>query len=90
MSRDVREWIERQRASHARADDEELARIRRMTPEERWALQRALCLSAMELLFTLPEDQRRKVLESRDPLPPSSEAALKRLRAEHAARRDGR
>jgi|GEM_PF-7056615 len=61
-----------------------------MTPDERWELQRALCLAAMELLATLPEPQQRKVLESRVPLPPSSEAALKRLRAEHAARRDRR
>ena len=90
MSGNIREWIERQRASHARADDEEIARVRRMTPTERWELQRALCRSAMELLFTLPEDHRRKVLESRDPLPPSSEAALKRLRAEYAAGRDRR
>jgi len=90
MSRDVREWIERQRASHARADDEEIARVRQMTPAERWELQRALCRSAMELLFALPEAQRRRVLESRDPLPPSSEAALRRLRAEYAAKRNHR
>ena len=87
MARDVREWIERQRASHARADDEEIARIRQMTPTERWKLQRALCRSAMEGVLALPEDQRQKVLEYRDPLPASSEAALKRLRADYAARR---
>jgi len=87
MSRDVREWIERQRVSHARADDEEFARIRRMTPEERSELHRALCRSAMAWVLALPEDQRQKVLEYRDPLPASSEAALKRLRAEYAARR---
>jgi hypothetical protein len=82
----AREWIERQRASHAKADEAEAERIRRMTPDERWELERALCRSAMEMLLALPEEARRKVLADRDPLPPSSDAALKRLRAEYAAR----
>jgi hypothetical protein len=87
VSTTAREWLERQRASHAQPEEGELARIRSMTPDERWALMGERCRAHMAAVQALPEPLRGEVLAYRDPLPPSSETALRRLRAEYAAQR---
>lgn len=64
---------------------EEAAPYRLMTPEQRGALMAAACRAAARLLSV--REDRRKVLNFRDPLPPSTLLALQRLRREAAARR---
>lgn len=57
---------------------EKLAAYRDMTPEERAAITAAVCRAAAALLALHPDPQR--VLDLESPLPPSSIAALRRLR----------
>ena len=80
---DVRTWVERQRASHAREDEKE-------APEERAELLASLCASAFRVLKDLPPDEQRRALLWRDPLPASSLAALSRLRKAYRGRPGGR
>ncbi len=57
-----------------------------MSVEERMRLVRALCRDARRLLMLLPEDVRERALAYREPLPESTQAALRRLRAEARAK----
>jgi hypothetical protein len=77
---DVRAWIARQQAAHARLDREEIARLRSMSVPERAELLGSLCRDALELIRAMPPDVRARALAHRDPLPESSRAALARLR----------
>lgn len=77
---DIREWIGRQQAAHARLDREEMARLRAMSVHERVELLGALCRSAMELVHAMPPEVRSRALAHRDPLPESTRVALARLR----------
>jgi hypothetical protein len=58
--------------------EEKLALYRDMTPAQRAAITAAVCRSAAALLALHPDRQR--VLDLESPLPPSSIAALRRLR----------
>jgi hypothetical protein len=58
--------------------EEKLAIYRDMTPAQRAAITAAVCRSAAALLALHPDPQR--VLDLESPLPPSSIAALRRLR----------
>jgi hypothetical protein len=58
--------------------EEEVAEARRLTPEERLRVVAAVCRDALVLLNMNPH--RDRVLDTRDPVPPSTEAALRRLR----------
>ena len=87
---DVRTWVERQRASHAREDEKEAQRLAALSPEERAALLASLCASGFRVLDALPPDERRKALSWRDPLPADSVAALSRLRQAYRRRGGGR
>ena len=87
---DVRTWISRQVASHERKDREEAERFRAMTAEQRSEVLRSLSSAAMRAVLSLPDDQRKRALEHRDPLPESSIRAWSRLRKSYgssAARR---
>lgn len=57
---------------------EKLAEYRDMTPEQRAAVTAAVCRTAAALLAMHTDPTR--VLEFQEPLPPSSVAALRRLR----------
>lgn len=87
---DVRTWVERQRASHAREDEKEAQRSAALSPEERAELLASLCASAFRVLKALPPEQQQEALLWRDPLPPDSVAALSRLREAYRGRRGGR
>jgi len=81
---DVRTWVLRQQASHERRDREEAARFRAMTHEQRSEVLRSLSMSALKAVMGLPEDQRDRALQHRDPMPDSSIVAWNRLRRAHA------
>lgn len=87
---DVRTWVERQRASHAREDEQEARRLAALSPDERAELLAALCAGAFRVLKALPPDEQQKALLWRDPLPASSLAALSRLRKAYRGRPGGR
>ena len=74
------------RAAHERADQEEFARVRAMTQEERVAALEAARLTAQKVLEAMTPEARARALAHRDPLPESSVRALRRLRekARHA------
>ena len=59
--------------------DEEVAPARAMTPEERLVVVASVCRAAMLVLRMHPK--RERVLAMRDPVPESTRAALRRLRA---------
>lgn len=88
MAKPIREWIERMRAAHERADQEEFARVRAMTQEERVAALEAASSTAQRVLEAMTPAARARALAQRDPLPESSVRALRRLRekARHARR----
>lgn len=87
---DVRTWVERQRASHAREDEKEAQRLAALSPEARAELLASLCAGAFRVLQALPSGERQKVLLWRDPLPADSVAALSRLRKAYRGRSGGR
>ena len=87
---DVRSWVERQRESHAREDIAEARRMAALSAEERLTLLASLCASAFKVLEGLSPEKRREALEWRQPLPPSSVAALARLRREYKGPPRGR
>jgi hypothetical protein len=58
--------------------EDEVAWARSLTPEERLRVVASLCRDAMILLNMNPN--RDKILAMKDPLPPSTVAALARLR----------
>lgn len=64
---------------------EEVEPYRTLTPAQRLALGAAASRSAAAVVLSSPD--RDRVLSYRDPLPPSAEQALERLRREHRARR---
>ena len=74
------------RAAHERADREEFARVRAMTPEQRIAGLQAASLTAQRVLEAMSPESRARALAFREPLPESSVRALRRLRekAKHA------
>ena len=80
MSKPIHQWIERMRAAHERADQEEFARARAMTQEQRVAAAQAASLTALRILEAMTPESRARALAHRDPLPESSIRALKRLR----------
>ena len=57
-----------------------------LSPEERAELLASLCASAFRVLEALPEAERRRALEWRDPLPAGSVAAMARLRKAYRGR----
>lgn len=59
--------------------EEEVAWARGLSPEERLAVVALLCRDNVTLLNMNP--RRERVLEMRDPVPPSTVAALARLRS---------
>lgn len=79
---DVREWIERMRAAHERADAAEFARVRAMTLEERVAALKAASRTGARLLAAVPPEARARARAQREPLPESTLRALARLREE--------
>ena len=79
---------ERQRASHAREDEQEARRLAALSPEERAELLASLCASALRVLRALPPEEQKRALLWRDPLPPDSIAALARLRKAYRRRPD--
>lgn len=85
----VREWIERMRAVHERADRAELERLRQMTQEERVAELQAVSRAALKTIEAMAPEVRARALAWRDPLPESSVAALKRLRDRARAKSRG-
>jgi hypothetical protein len=87
---DVRTWVEKQRASHAREDEAEARRLAALSPEARAELLASLCASAFRVLKALPEAEQRSALAWRDPLPADSVAALARLRKAYRGTRGGR
>jgi len=87
---DLRTWVERQRASHAREDEKEARRLAALSPEERAELLASMCASAFRVLKALPPEERRRALAWRDPLPADSVAALARLRSAYRGNRGGR
>lgn len=87
---DVRTWVEKQRASHAREDEKEARRLAALTPEERGELLESLCASAFKVLSGLPPEEQRRALDWRDPLPADTVAALARLRRAYREGKGGR
>lgn len=87
---DVRTWVEKQRASHARQDQEEARRLAALSAEQRGELLASLCASAFRVLNALPPDEQRRALEWRDPLPAESVVALARLRKAYRGKPGGR
>lgn len=87
---DVRTWVEKQRASHAREDEKEARRLAALSPEERAELLASLCASAFRVLKALPPEEQSRALLWRDPLPADSVAALSRLRQAYRGSRGGR
>ena len=59
--------------------EEEVAPARALTPEQRLAVVASVCRAAMHVLRMHPK--RERVLALRDPVPASTRAALRRLRA---------
>ena len=86
---DVRTWVERQRASHAREDAKEARRFAAMSPEERAELLVTLCTASFRVLDAMPPEERKRALEWRDPLPAHSVAAFARLRKAYRGKPDG-
>ncbi len=62
------------------AVEREAAPYRTLTPEERWRATAAACRSAARQLAF--RDDRARILAYRDTLPESSQAVLRRLRAQ--------
>ncbi len=87
---DVRTWVEKQRASHARQDQEEARRLVALPAEQRGELLASLCASAFRVLNALPPEAQRRALEWRDPLSAESLASWARLRKAYRGRPDGR
>lgn len=80
MTVPVRQWIAKMQAASDRADAEELLRLRALTQEQRVAELQAISRATLVTLQAMRPELREKALAWRDPLPPSTEAALKRLR----------
>lgn len=87
---EVRTWVERQRASHEREALREAQRMAALSPEERATLLSSLCASAFKVLEGLSAEEKRRVLEWRDPLPATTVAALARLRKQYRGSPGGR
>lgn len=80
MPKPIHQWIEQMRAAHERADQEDFAKVRAMSQEERLAALEAACLTAQRVLEAMTPEARARALAHRDPLPESSIRALRRLR----------
>jgi len=87
---DVRTWVDRQRASHARENENEARRFAELSPEARAELLVTLCASAFKVLDALPLEERERALEWRDPVPAHSVAAMARLRKSYRGNPGGR
>ena len=70
--------------THAEAVAEEVESAAATTPEERGRILLALCRMAVEQISQHQDPQR--TLDYQDPIPASTEVALKRLRAQHERR----
>jgi hypothetical protein len=70
--------------THAEAVAEEVESAAGTTPEERGRILLALCRMAVEQISQHQDPQR--TLDYQDPIPASTEVALKRLRAQHERR----
>jgi|RhiMetdeSRZDD1v2_1073273.scaffolds.fasta_scaffold713255_2 hypothetical protein len=68
---------------------EEVADVVGLTPSERAELLALACRSGAQLLALRSEDERRRILESRDPVTAETERALARLRARYRRRISG-
>jgi len=64
---------------HRHTVDDEVERMRGLTPEERVAIVAKVCRSALRVLSLNPKWE--KVLATRDPVPQSTRQAWQRLRA---------
>ena len=65
----------------------EVADVVDLGPSERARLLASACRSGVQLMRLKSAEDRARVLEYRDPLPPESEAALERMRQQYRARR---
>jgi hypothetical protein len=70
--------------THEEAVAEEVESAAGTSSEERLRILSSLCAMAVEQIKQHPNPQQ--ALDYQDPVPPSTEAALKRLRAQHAGR----
>ena len=77
---DVKLWLERQRAADQRAQTDEAARLQAMSVDERARILAVLCEDGQRLLRAMPPELRARA-RATEPLPESSQLALKRLRA---------